>query len=109
MHTLILLAALSSQITFDTAQQGEMYTITPRVVLSENCVCQVQILATREGEGGQSRTQQRKTIEFTANQPTSLMRLSMNISPQDNVNITVTVTDGHSLHLSQQWSPQNRT
>lgn len=109
MHTLMLLAALSSQITFDTARQGEMYTITPQVVLSENCVCQVQILATRQGEAGESRTQQRRTIEFTANQPTSLMRMSMNISPQDNVNITVTVTDGNTLHLSQQWSPQNRT
>ncbi len=109
MHTLMLLAALSSQITFNTAQQGEMYTITPQVVLSENCVCQVQILATRQGDAGESRTQQRKTMAFTANQPTSLMRMSMNISPQDNVNITVTVTDGNKLHLSQQWSPQNRT
>lgn len=108
MHTLMLLAALSSQITFDTARQGDMYTITPQVVLSQSCICQVQILATRQGESGESRTQQRKTIEFAANQLTSLMRLSMNISPQDNVDITVTVTDGQALHLSQRWSAQNR-
>ncbi|WP_437890882.1 curli assembly chaperone CsgC [Phytobacter sp. V91] len=108
MHTLMLLAALSSQITFNSAHEGDMYTIIPQVVLSEHCVCQVQILTTKQGESGESRTQQRKTVEFAANQPTSLMRLSMNISPQDDVNITVTVTDGNALHLSQQWSPQNK-
>lgn len=29
MNTLLLLAALSSQITFNTTQQGEIYTIVP--------------------------------------------------------------------------------
>jgi curli production protein len=109
MHTMLLLAALSSQITFNAARQGEMYTITPQVVLNENCVCQVQVLAVKQGESGQSQTQQRKTIEFVAHQPTTLMRMSMNIAPQDNVNITVTVTDGQSVHLSQSWSPQNKS
>jgi curli production protein len=82
-----------------------MYTITPQVLLTENCLCQVQILATRQG-GGQSRTQQRKTIQFIANQPTSLMRLSMNIEAQDSVDIVVTVTDGQSVNLSQRWTSQ---
>ncbi|MGY6030057.1 curli assembly chaperone CsgC [Phytobacter sp. AG2a] len=109
MHTLLLLAALSNQITFDAVQQGEVYTITPQVVLSEDCLCQVQILATRQGEAGESRTQQRKTLSLRANQPTALMRMSMTISPQDHVSITVTVTDGNNLHLSQQWSPQKQS
>ena len=51
MNTLLLLAALSSQITFDTTRVGDMYTITPQVLLTENCLCQVQILATRQGGG----------------------------------------------------------
>lgn len=106
MNTLLLLAALSSQITFDTTRVGDMYTITPQVLLTENCLCQVQILATRQGEGGQSRTQQRKTVQFIANQPTSLMRLSMNIDAQDSVDIVVTVTDGQSVNLSQRWTSQ---
>jgi len=44
MHTLLLIAALSNQITFNTTQQGEMYTIVPQVTLSQPCVCQVQVL-----------------------------------------------------------------
>lgn len=104
MHTLLLLAALSSQITFDTTRVGDMYTITPQILLTEDCVCQVQILATRQGEAGQSRTQQRKTIQFAANQPTPLMRLSMNIEPKDSVDIVVTVTDGQSVNLSRHWT-----
>lgn len=105
MHPLLLLAALSSQITFNTVQQGEMYTITPQVVLTQPCVCQVQISALRKGEGGQSTTQQRNTVSFNANQPQALSHLSFNIGPRDTVKITVTVSDGQSLLLSQQWSP----
>ncbi|MCL5499669.1 curli assembly protein CsgC [Escherichia coli] len=108
MNTLLLLAALSSQITFDTTRVGDMYTITPQVLLTENCVCQVEILATREGEGGQSRTRQRKTVQFIANQPASLMRLSMNIEAQDSVDIVVTVTDGKSVNLSRHWTSQQK-
>lgn len=37
------------------------------------------------------------------------MRLSLNISAGDTVKIVVTVSDGKSLHLSQQWSPTERS
>ena len=50
MNTLILLAALSSQITFQTSQQGNMTTIIPQVTLTESCDCQVQIVSLREAE-----------------------------------------------------------
>ncbi|EBY7241346.1 curli assembly protein CsgC, partial [Salmonella enterica subsp. enterica serovar Montevideo] len=40
-----------------------------------------------------------------ANQPIELSRLSVNISSEDSVKIIVTVSDGQSLHLSQQWPP----
>ncbi|VFS70814.1 curli production assembly protein CsgC [Salmonella enterica subsp. diarizonae] len=52
MHTLLLLAALSNQITFTTTQQGDIYTVIPLVTLNEPCVCQVQILSVRDGAGG---------------------------------------------------------
>lgn len=54
MHTLLLLAALSNQITFITTQQGDIYTVIPQVILSEPCVCQVQILSVRNGTGGKA-------------------------------------------------------
>lgn len=103
MHTLLLIAALANQITFNTTQQGEMYTIIPQVTLAQPCVCQVQILALREGKAGQSQTQQKTTLSLPANQPIDLTKLSLNISAEDSVKIVVTVSDGQSLHLSQQW------
>lgn len=105
MHTLLLLAALSNQITFNTTQQGDIYTIIPQVTLTNPCVCQVQILALREGVSGQSQSQQKKTLSLPANQPIDLTKLSLNISAQDTVKIIVTVSDGQALHLSQQWPP----
>ncbi|MCJ7866379.1 curli assembly protein CsgC [Salmonella enterica] len=105
MHTLLLLAALSNQITFTTTQQGDIYTVIPQVTLNEPCVCQVQILSVRDGVGGQSHTQQKQTLALPANQPIELSRLSVNISSEDSVKIIVTVSDGQSLHLSQQWPP----
>lgn len=105
MNTLILLAALSSQITFKTSQQGNMTTIIPQVILTEPCECQVQIVSLRQGQGGQSSSRQQNTLFIPANQTIDLMRLSLNIDSGDKVNITVTVFDGKSLHLSQQWSP----
>ncbi|EAB6402657.1 curli assembly protein CsgC [Salmonella enterica] len=105
MHTLLLLAALSNQITFTTTQQGDIYTVIPQVTLNEPCVCQVQILSVRDGVGGQSHTQQKQALSLPANQPIELSRLSVNISSEDSVKIIVTVSDGQSLHLSQQWPP----
>ncbi len=104
MHTLLLLAALSNQITFTTTQQGDIYTVIPQVTLNEPCVCQVQILCARRRRG-QSHTQQKQTLSLPANQPIELSRLSVNISSEDSVKIIVTVSDGQSLHLSQQWPP----
>lgn len=109
MNTLILLAALSSQITFNTAQQGDMTTIIPQVILTQSCECLVQIVAQREGQSGQSTSRQQNKLFIPANQTIDLMRLSLNIATGDTVNIIVTVSDGKSLHLSQQWSPPGRT
>jgi curli production protein len=109
MNTLILLAALSSQITFKTSQQENMTTIIPQVTLAQSCDCQVQIVSLREGQGGQSSSRQQNTLFIPANQTIDLMRLSLNISAGDTVKIVVTVSDGKSLHLSQQWSPAERS
>jgi curli production protein len=109
MNTLILLAALSSQITFKTSQQENMTTIVPQLTLAQSCDCQVQIVSVREGQGGQSSSRQQNTLFIPANQTIDLMRLSLNINEGDTVKIVVTVSDGKSLHLSQQWSPAERS
>ncbi len=66
MNALLLLAALSSQITFNTTQQGDVYTIIPEVTLTQSCLCRVQILSLREGSSGQSQTKQEKTLSLPA-------------------------------------------
>ena len=60
MNALLLLAALSSQITFNTTQQGDMYTIIPEVTLTQSCLCRVQILSLREGSSGTKSDEARK-------------------------------------------------
>ncbi|WP_339025571.1 curli assembly chaperone CsgC [Leclercia pneumoniae] len=105
MNTLLLLAALSSQITFQTSQENGMLTIIPQVTLTESCLCQVQIVTLRKGQGGQSTSQQRNTLTLPANRTVNLSRISVNAGPDDAINMVVTVSDGNSLHLSQQWPP----
>jgi curli production protein len=63
MNTLILLAALSSQITFKTSQQENMTTIIPQVTLTQPCDCQVQIVSVRRA-GGQSSSRQQNTFLY---------------------------------------------
>ncbi len=60
MNALLLLAALSSQITFNTTQQGDVYTIIPEVTLTQSCLCRVQILSLREGSSGAKSDEARK-------------------------------------------------
>lgn len=105
MNTLLLLAALSSQITFQTSQENGVLTIIPQVTLTESCLCQVQIVTLRKGQGGQSTSQQRNTLTLPANRTVDLSRISVNAGPDDAINMVVTVSDGNSLHLSQQWPP----
>lgn len=62
MHTLLLIAALSNQITFNTTQQGEMYTIIPQVTLTQPCECQVQVFAIREGKGGKAKRSRKQAF-----------------------------------------------
>ncbi|MCU6664080.1 MAG: curli assembly chaperone CsgC [Silvania sp.] len=105
MNTLLLLAALTSQITFQTATEGEMLTIIPQVTVTEPCLCQVQIVTTRTGPGGQSNSSQRNTLSLPANKTINLSRMTLNSGPNDRINVIVTVSDGKSLHITQQWPP----
>lgn len=52
MHTLLLLAALSNQITFTTTQQGDIYTVIPQVTLNDpaSVRCKFSLCATASGD-----------------------------------------------------------
>ncbi|MDE4083296.1 MULTISPECIES: curli assembly chaperone CsgC [Enterobacter cloacae complex] len=104
MSTLILLAALSGPITFNTSRQDETIAIIPRVTLVDACRCRVDVLSVRQGPAGKSISRQKNTLFIPANQPIDLTRIRLNMGSGDAVKIIVTVTDGKSLHLSQQWT-----
>ncbi|WP_435929815.1 curli assembly chaperone CsgC [Dryocola sp. BD613] len=108
MHTLILLAALSNQLTFDTRQQGNVYTIEPVATLTSDCQCAIRLTATRSGRSGQSTSNQRSSVSIKANEPIKLARLSLNIEPGDSVTLTVTLSNGKDINLEKQWAPPGR-
>lgn len=108
MHTLILLAAFSSQLIFNTHQQGNIYTIEPVATLASDCQCSMRLTATRAGKAGQSTSNQRSSVFIKANQPIKLARLSLNIDPGDNVTLTVTLTNGKDIHLEKEWVSPGR-
>lgn len=105
MNTLILLAALTNQLTFATQQQGNIYTIEPVAMLSADCQCTMKLSARRSGASGQSTSQQSSNVFIKANEPAKLTRLSLNIDSGDSVTIIVSLTDGKDLHLEKQWTP----
>lgn len=108
MNTLILLAALASQIGFDAHQQGATWTITPQVTLTEDCDCRVQLETARHGVSGNSTTRQSARVTIKAGAPFALSQITLSAQPGDDVTVTVTVTDGQAVNLSRQWSPPGR-
>ncbi|WP_330982082.1 MULTISPECIES: curli assembly chaperone CsgC [Enterobacterales] len=109
MNTLLIAAVLTNSIAFNVTHQGDMYTITPQVTVTQPCQCQVNIQTVREGSGGTSNIQQSKTLKLPANQPIEVSRMQLTISPSDTVKVVVTLTDGQALHLSAQWPSAERT
>lgn len=109
MNSLLIAAALTNSIAFNVSHQGDIYTITPQVTVTQPCQCQVSIQTVREGAGGTSNIQQRKNLSLPANQPIEVSRMQLNISQNDTVKVVVTLTDGQSLHLSAQWPTAERT
>ena len=109
MNSLILAVALTNSIAFNVTHQGDIYTITPQVTVTQPCECRVNIQTLREGSGGTSTIQQSKTLKLPANQPIDLSRMQLNISQNDTVRVVVTLSDGQSLNLSAQWPTEGRT
>lgn len=103
MHTLVLLAALSSQLTFNTRQQENIYTITPVATLAADCQCTMTLVANKSGTSGQSTSRQSSELFIKAHEEIALSQLSLNIDPGDSVTVTVTLSDGKAFHLEQQW------
>lgn len=110
MNSLLLATAvLSNSIVFNVSHQGDMYTISPQITVSQACQCRVNIQTVRQGAGGNSSIQQSKTLNIPANRPIEVSQLSLNIGKHDTVKVVVTLTDGQALHMSAQWPTEERT
>lgn len=104
MPILFLLAALGNQLTFDTRQQGNTYTIVPVATLAQECECRVKLTPMSSGASGQSNSSQSSTVLIKANQPTPLSQMQLTLSAGDSITIMVSVTDGKEIHLEKQWA-----
>lgn len=104
MYTTVLLAALTNQIVFDVQYQGSIWTVVPQIMLTRNCDCQIQLAVARTGASGNSNTRQRSRAHIKGNHPYSVSRLSVNVEAGDSLIIHVSVTDGKTVNLTQQWS-----
>jgi curli production protein len=82
-----------------------MTTIIPQVTLTSRVIVRFRLFLCDKGRGTKY-VPTAKYLFIPANQTIDLMRLSLNINAGDTVKIVVTVSDGKSLHLSQQWSPR---
>lgn len=109
MNSLLIAAALSNSIAFNVTHQGDIYTVTPQVTVTQACQCQVSIQTVKEGASGNSNIQQSRTLNIPANQPIDLSRMQLTVSQNDTVKVVVTLTDGQALHLSAQWPSAERT
>ncbi len=79
---LLLLAALSSQITFNTTQQGECTPLFLKSLLL-NLVCAEYKFVPARRQFRAKSDEARKDPLLPANQPIALTKLSLNISPDD--------------------------
>lgn len=104
MNHLLLAAALTNSISFNVTHQGEIYTITPQVTMSQSCQCRVSVETKRKGPSGQSTSRQQSLMVIPPETPLSLAKLVMNASPDDEVVVTVDISDGKDVNLSKMWS-----
>ncbi|MCD1125907.1 curli assembly protein CsgC [Jinshanibacter sp. LJY008] len=104
----LLAAALSNQLWFSTQQDAGNYTITPMVNLDSNCECTVSIEVQRKGSQGESRSLQQSHISLEGKKERALGQMKLNISQDDRVNITVTLSNGGNIEMKKQWSSSSK-
>jgi len=104
MPSLILAAMVIGTLTFETKREGEQVTVVPTVILPVECQCEVNMETRREGISGSSRSRQKSVLVIQARKPQALAKLILIPAPGDEVVVTVSISDGRDINLTEAWS-----
>lgn len=103
MPILIVAAMVIGTLSFDSKQEGEQVIVIPWVTLPVACQCEVSMETQRQGASGVSRSRQKSVQVIQAHRPQALATLVLTPAPGDNVLVTVHVSDGRDIDLTETW------
>ncbi len=104
MHLLLIAAALSNQLWFETQQQDDTLLVTPMATLTDDCSCQMTINVIHQGQSGQSNSSQSGNVIIKGQHPQPLASMMLDIPHGEWTQITVTLSDNKGILLQQSWS-----
>lgn len=104
MPGLILAAMVIGTLSFESKKEGDQVTVIPMVTLPVECQCEVSMETERLGASGTSRSRQKSVLVIHARRPQALATLILTPAPGDNVVVTVRVSDGRDIDLSETWT-----
>lgn len=108
MHLLLIAAALSNQLWFDTQQQADAVIITPMVTLADDCQCQLTVSVIHQGTSGQSSSSQRGSITLEGKKPQPLASMTLTLPPGEWAQVTVTLSNRQGIIVQQSWQSSAR-
>ena len=108
MHLLLIAAALSNQLWFETQQQDAALIVTPMATLVDDCHCQLTINVIHQGQSGQSNSSQSGDVALKGQRPQALANMRLELPQGEWTQITVTLSDGSGVILQQSWHSPTR-
>lgn len=108
MHLLLIAAALSNQLWFETQQQDNALVITPMATLVDDCRCQLTINVVHQGQSGQSNSSQSGSVLLKGQHPQPLASMTLELPRGEWTQITVTLSNSKGVLLQQSWSSPAR-
>lgn len=108
MHLLLIAAALSNQLWFETQQQDDTLVVTPMATLTDDCHCQMTINVIHQGQTGTSNSSQSGQVSLKSQHPQPLASLHLNLPQGEWTQITVTLSNQQGVIMTQSWSSPAR-
>ncbi|EOI3557821.1 curli assembly chaperone CsgC [Cronobacter dublinensis] len=108
MLDLLMIAALSGEVAFNTQPQGTGWQVTPVVTVAHPCLCRIEMELHRQGRAGSVVTQQRKVLTLSPDTPLALSTFFLNLAADDIITLRVIVSDSGAASFYGQWSPPGR-
>ena len=108
MHVLLIAAALSNQLWFETQPQAESVVITPVAKLADDCNCQLTISVIHQGQSGTSNSSQSGNVTLKGQQSQPLASMTLDIPHGEWTQITVTLSNRDGIIVQQSWSSPTR-